>query len=161
MSKKKKEFKDIPIGDAAAAVEEYQRTRWKHYLRWLVFCWVLFLYTMLLMQSYHSHIILHKPFIIKELIAYVLCTVMLVPIVPSLVLEVDYAKVDDDALILQNLLMRKRELWTDMVKFWNPTYMKFAILKTKGFIYLLNRRDIPKFDKLVETIRSKSENLLN
>lgn len=158
MSKKKKEFKQVTLGESA--VEEFHRPRWKHYLRWLIFCFVVFLYLTLLLTSYNTHVILHRGFVLQELIVYILCTIMMIPIVPSVFLEVDYVKVSDDTIELQNLLFRRIERWEDIKRFDNPLFLKFAILRTKSCVYLLNRRDLQHFDKLIETIEQKKPKLI-
>lgn len=155
--KKKKEFKQVAVGDSATT--EFLRSRWKHYVRWIVFAIVLFLYFGLLLRSYHAHVLLHKGFLLQEFIVYILCSIMMLPILPSVVMEVDYVKVEDDGIVFQNLLFRKKEKWEDIVKFSNPLFLKFAIVKTKGFVFLLNRRDIPNFDQLADTIERRATTL--
>lgn len=158
MSKKKKEFKQVPIGENQP--QEFLRSRWKHYVRWVVFCIVLFLYFSLLLLSYHAHFLLHKGFLLQELIVYILCSIMLLPILPSVVMEVDYVRVEDDGIVFQNLLFRRKEKWEDITRFANPLYLKFAIVKTKRFVYLLNRRDMPNFDHLAQMVEEKKNKLM-
>lgn len=81
---------------------------------------------------------------------------MLVPIMPQVFFEVDHIRLDDDGIEIQNLLMKKHEKWEDVVQFADPRYLKFAMLRTKSFVYFLNRRDLPEFDKLVERIKEKT-----
>lgn len=157
--KNKKEFKDVPVGEEAAEVAEYMRPRWKHYLRWIVFSFVVFLYFSLILTSYHTHFLLHKGFVLQELIVYILCSLMMVPILPSILLEVDYVRVDKEGILCHNLLMRRVESWDKITRFSNPVYLKFAMLWSKNFIYLLNKRDIPHYDQLAETIRQRAINL--
>lgn len=157
--KKKKEYKEITTGVEAFESIEYTRTRWKHYFRWLVFGFIMMLYLMLLLTSYKQHILLHRGFILQELVGYIVCTLMMGPVLLSLVLEVDYIKIDPEELVLQNLLLRRRERWENISKFYNPPLLKFAIMFSKRFVYLLNRRDIPQFGELVDTIKQKAFNL--
>ena len=157
LSKKKKEFKPVVVGEVQAS--EFLRSRWKHYVRWIVFCIVLFLYFSLLLMSYRAHILQGKGFLPQELVVYILCSIMLLPILPSVVLEVDYVRVEDDGIVFQNLVYRKKEKWEDITKFTNPQYLKFAIVKTKKFVYLLNRRDMPNFDQLAQSIEEKKNKL--
>lgn len=89
-----------------------------------------------------------------------MCTLLMIPILPSVVLEVDAVKTDDEGITFSNLLFRKREKWENLVSFSNPIYLKFAIVKSKSFFYLLNRRDLPNFDTLVERIRMKTDKLI-
>lgn len=152
MAKKgKKDFKEVTVG-GEPAFSEYARARWKHYTRWLVFSFVAFLYITLILNSYHSHILLHKGFIIQELIVYLLCSIMLIPILPSVVFEVDYVKVTKEDIEFSNLLFRKKVKWDEIRKFKDPKYLKFAIVWTDRFIYLINKRDISNFGELAETI---------
>lgn len=159
--KNKKEFKQIPVGEDAADVAEYLRPRWKHYLRWMIFSFMLFLYFTLILNSYHQHILLHRGFLLQELFVYILCSLMMVPVLPSILFEVDYVKIDKESILCQNLLLRRIENWDNIVKFSDPMYLKFAILRSKSFpfFYLLNKRDIPNYEKLAETIREKAINL--
>src|SRR5579883_1986416 len=152
--KKKKEFKVVSVGGEAAL--EFTRARWKHYLRWLVFCVAILLYLMLMLSSYNSHFILHKGFIPQEFIVYILSTFMLVPVMPQVFFEVDHIRLHDTGIEIQNLVMKRHEKWEDVVQFADPKYLKFAMLRTKGFIYFLIRRDLPQFDKLVERIKEKT-----
>lgn len=111
-------------------------------------------------MSFRAHFIQGKGFDLHEPIVYILCSLMLIPILPSVVMEVDYVKVEEDGIVFQNLIFRKKEKWEDIKKFSNPLWLKFAIVKAKHFFYLLNRRDIPNFDSLAETIESKSPKLI-
>ncbi|MBX9686291.1 MAG: PH domain-containing protein [Candidatus Obscuribacterales bacterium] len=153
--KRKKEFKQVELG-VEPVKTEFLRSRWKHYLRWLIFCFALLLYIMLILTSYHSHVLLQKGFLLQELVVYVLCSLMMLPILPSVVLEVDYLRLEDDGIVLQNLLFRRKLLWDEIQGFIDPRYLKFAILRGKKFFYLLNRRDLPHFDEIAEAIRAKA-----
>lgn len=139
---------------------EFIRSRWKHYIRWGVFAFVMFLYFSLILLSYRSHFIQGQGFVLKEIVVYIMCSLMLVPILPSVVLEVDYVRVEDDGIVFQNLVWRRKEKWENLTSFANPIYLKFAIVRSKSFIYLLNRRDIPHFDALAERIRAKTDKLI-
>lgn len=155
---KKKEFKEVSVGGEATL--EFTRARWKHYLRWLVFCIAIFLYLGLFLSSYNTHFIMHKGFVPQEFVVYLLSTFMLVPIMPQVFFEVDRLRLDHDGLQIQNLMMNKHEKWEDVVQFADPRYLKFAMLRTKSFVYFLNRRDLPEFDKLAERIREKTIKLV-
>ncbi len=158
MAKKKKEFKELSTGQEVVNTV-FSRSRWKHFIRWIIFCFVLFLYISLLLLSYRSHFLLHKGFLLQEFVVYIMCSLMMLPILPSVVLEVDYVKLEEDGIIFQNLIFKKFVKWEDIRKFTNPLYLKFAIVRTARFVYLLNRRDIPNFDELAEKIREKAINL--
>lgn len=159
--KKKKEFKQLAVGEEASESLQFVRARWTHWLRWIVFLFVCFLYLLLFLKTYDMHVIQHRGFLLQEVIIYCICTIMMIPVIPSVVLEVDRVEIDKEGLVLHNLLFRRREAWSDIVKFIDPKLLKFAILKTRGFFYLLNRRDLPNFDKLVETIQQKNINAQN
>jgi hypothetical protein len=154
---KKKKFKELPVGELASV--EYERARWKHYLHWLLFSAVVFLYLLLILSSYSSHVLHHHGFMLQELIIYVICTLMMIPVLPGVILEVDYVRVDPEEVVFQNLLLRRIERWENLIKFDDPVILKFAILRSKDFVYLLNRRDIPDFGQLVDTIKEKAVNL--
>ena len=128
-------------------------------MRWMIFSFLIMIYLMLLLLAYRSHVLLGRSFSPQELLGYILCTIMLIPILPSVILEVDYVKIGLEEIVFQNLLMRKIERWENLVKFDNPRFLKFAIVRTKSFMYLLNKRDIQHFDELIETIKQKAINL--
>jgi hypothetical protein len=152
--KKKKQFKEVAVG--GDAVLEFTRARWKHYLRWLVFSVAILLWLMLMLSSYSTHFIRHIGFVPQEFVVYVLSTFMLLPVMPQVFFEVDHIRLDQDGFQIQNLMMKKHEKWENVVQFADPRYLKFAMLRTKSFIYFLNRRDLPEFDKLVERIKEKT-----
>lgn len=161
MGKKKKDFKPVPVGaEATPTINEFKRSRWKHFTRWLVFGFAVFLYISLMYMTFSAHVLHGQGFSLKEVVVYIMCTILMVPILPSVVLEVDSVKTDDDSITFNNLLFRKKEKWENLVSFSNPIYLKFAIVKSKSFFYLLNRRDLPNFEMLVERIRMKTDKLI-
>jgi hypothetical protein len=154
--KKKKEFKELTVGGEAVETLEFVRTRWKHYLRWIMFSFLMLIFFMLLWTTFKVHVLAQEGFMLKELVLYTMCGLMMIPVGSSIVLEVDYVKVEGDTIVFQNLLIRRSERIEDIVKFIDPVYLKFAIVKTKGFIYFINRRDIPNYQQLFETIKTKA-----
>jgi len=157
--KKKKEFKELPIGPEAVQFLEFRRGAFHHVVRWAMFLAVVTLFVLLLLTSYKSHFLLHNGFQLKEVVGYCLCFFMMgVMIVPSVVLEVNYIKTGLENIVFHNLLFRRTEPWENITEVIDPRYLKFVIIRTKHFIYLLNRRDISNFDKLVETIKEKAVN---
>lgn len=159
--KKKKEFKELPVGaEAVDGIEyEYQRSRWKHFFRWFMLGVVMMFYLMLFLLSYRAHVLQHKGFLLQELLGYLLCTIMVAPVIPSVVLEVDYVRTGLEEILFRNLLWARRERWQDIVKLIDPRFLKFAVVRTRTFVYLLNRRDLPHFDELMETIKDRAINL--
>lgn len=158
--KKKKDFKPLTINPIVSsgepvAITEFKRPRWKHFLRLLTFTGIILLYIMFGFTSYNSHIVLHHGFSIKEGIAYILALAIAVPIIPSVLMEADYVKIEPDGLLIKNLIYRTKVAWEDITKFSDPLYLKFGILRTKKAFFLLNRRDLPNYNQLVETIREK------
>jgi hypothetical protein len=157
--KKKKEFKELPVGADAVQFLEFRRGAFHHFVRWGMLLAVLTLLGMLLLTSYKSHVLMHNGFQLKELVGYCVCLFMMgVMILPSVVLEVNYIKTGLENIVFHNLLFRRTERWENITQVIDPRYLKFVIVRTKNFVYLLNRRDIGNFDKLVETIKEKAVN---
>lgn len=163
MKKKKKEYKQLSVSAEQAPEKtlstHFKRPRWKHFVRMGTFGMLLMLYALFLFTSYNSHVVLHESFHPKELIAYMVALVIAVPIFPQVFMEADEVTIEESGIVIKNLLFAKRLAWQDIKSFSNPIYLKFAIIRSPKFYYLLNRRDLPNFDQLVEQIQQKTAQL--
>lgn len=139
---------------------EYQRSHWKTAVRWLAVGGIVLLYVGLLQRTFHVHVQMGKPLSPTDGLLLLLVLCISIPLVPQLILEVQSVKIDEDGLCLRNLIWGFKEKWEDLTELKNPQYLKFAILRGKKFWYLLNRRDLPDFERLVERITEKSINLI-
>ncbi len=61
----------------------------------------------------------------------------------------------DDRLVIETLFWKSKVKWQDIVRFWQPPYMRVAALKTKRCIYLINPRDLDGFDDLILKVKEK------
>lgn len=68
---------------------------------------------------------------------------------PSLLFEINSLAIGENGLEIGALLWRTRVPYEDVVSFKVPTMLTWAILRTKRCFYLINRRDIPKFQELM------------
>lgn len=135
----------------------YKRNRWQHLVRFVALGGIMALDFGLLGSGISHH--MTKTFTLvqlgKEFLAYFLVLLCNLAVLPSILLEANSVEITDDRLILNNLLFRTCLPWTDITAVIAPIYLKFAIIKTKRFFYLLNKRDINHFQDLINTIREK------
>jgi hypothetical protein len=74
--------------------------------------------------------------------------------IPS-VLQVKRILYFDDRLEVQTLFWKSKVKWQDIVRFWQPAFMRVAVLKTKRGLYLINPKDIDGFDDLLGKVKKK------
>lgn len=78
-----------------------------------------------------------------------------VVMLPSLLFEVNGVIVGKDSLIIETLFGRHTIADSDIVSLKLPTFLVWAVLRTKRGFYLINRRDIPNFDELASLMAPK------
>lgn len=93
----------------------------------------------------------------SELMMFAFLLFMDLWILPICVLELDYLEPGPDFLRLGNILWSSRVLWADIVSLKMSDRLVWAILRTKRAFYLINRRDIPRFEELIVEIGEKIE----
>lgn len=140
-------------------VNEWKRTNWPRFFRWIGLGAVLAMLFGVAMTSWHGHHDLGRPLVLKELFLYFLMMCITGVLIPQIVFEVDYIKDEGQEYRIRNLFLSFKEKWSDVQWLYNRPFLKFAILRGKKFIYFLNKRDLADFDKLVETIREKAPQL--
>ena len=135
----------------------YKRNRWQHFVRFVAFGGIMALDFGLVGSAISHHLVRTYSMLSlgRELLAYFLVLLCNLVVVPSIVLEAHTVEVTDDRLILNNLLFATSLPWEDIKSVVAPVYLKFAIIKTRKFFYLLNKRDIDGFSDLINTIRQK------
>ena len=148
---------------SASTTRTFERAKWKHYVRWFAFLFVLVLDATLVASSINAHFIRHIPTaplsLAREGIGFFLVACCHLMVVPSIVLEANKVEVTPERLILDNLIWRTKIKWEDITAFNAPRILKFAILRTKKFFYLINKRDIERYDDLAEIIEHKAPQL--
>lgn len=133
-------------------------------MRWFAFLFVVVLDATLIASSINAHIVRHVPTstlpLLREAIGFFLVAGCHLMVIPSIVLEANKVEVTPDRLILDNLIWRTKIKWEDITAFNAPRILKFAILRTKKFFYLINKRDIERYDDLADIIVHKAPHLL-
>lgn len=92
----------------------------------------------------------------KELVmvsVVIVCDLMI--LLPTL-LEVDMAKITDDKLILKLTFWKIALPWAKITSFKRPSMFVFAVVRTGRCFYLINRRQISRFDQLAENIAART-----
>ena len=141
------------------AITEFKRGPWPRLFRWVGVGVILALHSGIIMTSYHSHVGLGRAVSIKECIVYVMLLFMTAVLVPQIVFEVDSVRADADGLRIRNLFLSFHEKWADLKSFYDPPWLKFAVLRGAKFFYFLNKRDLNDFDRLEQTIKEKAPQL--
>lgn len=157
--KKDQKRKKYSLPDPSPDLERFQRARWKHFVRFFFIGIIVLLFVALTIRSYELHFVYKNGFDVREIVIYLWATIILLPFLPTLVFEADKVELGTDGLRLKNLFYGAHEKWEDIRSFKNPIYLKFAILRGKKGFYLLNKRDLPNFEQLVETIQHKAINI--
>jgi hypothetical protein len=139
---------------------EWKRKLFARIVKWIGLGGLSALYCSLAATLYHSHVLMGKGVSPKELMLFLMMGLLSLMLLPQIILEVDYVKAGPDGLTLRNLLFRYTEKWSDIKSFHNPIWLKVAVLKGSKMIYLLNKRDLPQFNDLAETIEEKIPKLL-
>jgi len=154
MMKKKKEFTAAGAHNSVV----YERPQWKHYLRWICFLIVVSLDSLLIISviSFHTSNPGSWTSLPRELLGLSVVGFLNLVTLPSIVFEANRVEVTPDKLILANLLYTTKLKWTDITGFYAPRALKFSILKTTRFFHLLNKRDLERYDELVQTIEHKT-----
>jgi hypothetical protein len=72
-------------------------------------------------------------------------------LLPMLV-EVDKAQALEDKLVLNTMFWKAKIPYEAIVSFKSPVYLKFSIVRTRRCFYLLNKRQLEKYDQLAKVI---------
>jgi len=134
----------------------FTRPRWVQGIR-MFGCVIMFMLNFTLIMSVidrHSHGFVMV--LAQELVTIVFVTFLDVLIVLPMFFEVDMAKVTDDGLILKTTFYKKFVPWSEIVSLKAPIFLKLAIMRTKGCFYLINKRQLRRYEQLAATISSKA-----
>lgn len=100
----------------------------------------------------------HEPVNIQsELFMFAFLLFMDLWILPICILELDYLEPGSEFLKVGNILWSSRLPWKDIVSLRMSQRLVWAILRTKRAFYLINRKDIPRFEELIVEIGAKIE----
>lgn len=131
----------------------YKRARWKHWARYFAVAVICMLNFSLVMSTIHIYQVHHSLQLARELSSFLLVLFFDLTILLPMVLEVDGVSITPDDLILNRLLGKSKLKWSDIIYFGKPVYLNYAVLRTAHWVYLLNQRDIERFDEVVEIIQ--------
>ena len=142
----------------AVTPQVYQRARWKHVARWLAFLFILMLDLSVVGSTIQAQLTHHTAtnlqLMAKMGILYFMILFCNLMVVPSIAMEAYKVEVSDKGLVCYNLLLKCTIAWEEIVSISAPIYLKFAIIRTKRFFQLINKRDIPDFNELMQTMRT-------
>jgi hypothetical protein len=85
----------------------------------------------------------------RELINFLILFFFNAIILFPLLFEAWFVKVDRSGVELRALFWRSQRNWSAVSEFRNPSYLKFALLRSGRLFYLLNKRALPEY-KVVE-----------
>ena len=134
----------------------FKRAAWKHFFRF-PFAATLIMLNIAVVGSFVTRIPQGKHLDpVQELISFgavwFIDFFMFIP----MVFECNTVKTDANGLNLSTLLWKIRLTWDEVVKFDQPGYLKFSILRTKKGFYLFHKYDLkPSYFELAEIISAK------
>ncbi len=134
----------------------FKRAAWKHFFRF-PFAATLIMLNIAVVGSFVTRLPQGKHLDpIQELIGFgavwFIDFFMFIP----MVFECNTVKTDANGLNLSTLLWKVRLTWDEVVKFDQPGYLKFSILRTKKGFYLFHKYDLkPSYFELAEIISAK------
>lgn len=131
---------------------EFQRARWKHFVRYFGLFTVLLLNISLVGSNIHLAAN-HRMDLKHLLLSYVLLITLDVIFLLPTIFEVDKVVVTDESLVMSTLLWRAKLPWAAIVSCVKPAWLAYAIVKTQRCFYLINKRDVKDFADLLEIIQ--------
>jgi hypothetical protein len=128
---------------------------WKLAFRVIGFSLVVFLTVALILSDMALHRFTSHSYSLREISLYVVLLCFNAMILIPAVFEVRLAKSTPDALILRTLWWGAKVSWKEIVQFRNPSYLKFALIRTRRCFYLLNKRDLSNYTLLESSLNSQ------
>lgn len=150
----KPDLPDKP-SDPTNLIRVFERSTFQDVFRWVAFAFIILLDAGCIMSTL-AHFKMDALFLLRQAIAYILLFACNAFILPTIVLEARKVEVYKDKLIIHNLLYKRTLAWEDIKKVATPMFLKFAILRTPRFVYLINKRDVEHFPDLIQIIRDKT-----
>lgn len=121
---------------------------------------LMFLDVSIVSLGIRSHIVKHldltSVMMLREGTLYLILFFLNCTILPSIVLEANEVEVSDEQVTFRNLVFSQTVKWSDITSVVAPIYLKFAIIRWPGHFQLINKRDITDFDRLLQTIKTKT-----
>ncbi len=144
----------------AVKTAKYKRKPFQHWSRMISFLALVFLDLSIVSVGIRSHMWKHvdmtSVMLLREAMLYAILAFLNCTILPSVVMEANEVEVTTEHITFRNLLYSQTVSWSDIKGIIAPIYLKFAIIKLPGSFQLINRRDIPNFDQLFQTIKIKT-----
>ncbi len=79
--------------------------------------------------------------VVNVLILFFFNAIILFPIL----FEAWFVKIDKNGIELRSIFWRSSRNWSAISEFRSPIYLKFALLRSGHFFYLLNKRALPQY----------------
>lgn len=134
----------------------YKRAGWKHYVRYFAAS-TLFLLNVAITMSFIERMGRHHamdPF--KEIFFFGFVLFIDIFMLLPLIFETNRVETDAEGIKMTTLLWKTRVPWDKVLRFEQPQFLKFAILRTAKCFYLLNKRDLKPYFELASIIISKT-----
>ncbi len=133
----------------------YQRSAWKHFIRYPAVLMLLTLNVALVM-SFLERLPKHQtmdPF--KE--AFFFLFVLFIDLfwLVPMIFEVNKVETDSEGIRFSTLFWKARFSWEEILRFEQPRFLKFAMLRTARCFYLINKYDLKPFYELAAIIEAK------
>jgi hypothetical protein len=139
--------------------DTYTRSRFQHAVRWIVFIGLSVLNIGLIMAFVHYLMIaatVSPATMARQCISLGLFLICDLCVFPSIVLECNKVELTPEKIRFHTLLFRGDVRWEDITGIIAPAYLKFIIIKTNSGYYLINKRDMDRFDELQQKIRRRA-----
>jgi len=135
----------------------YRRPRWKHFVRIFGFFVLLALPFVLIaadLQLLATQA--NSPKFLKHILMDVFLVIVDLTMLVPIFFEVDSVQAAPDKLTLKTIFWKGVIPYSEIVAFKTPSLWQFALVRTKRCFYLINKKDIPRYEELVKTIAEKA-----
>jgi hypothetical protein len=126
---------------------------WQRGWRWLGFILISVLTTSFLASDYSTGIAVGHFDLKREAFSFCVLLFFTITVLFPILFECWYIKADKVGLTMKSLFWPGRVKWSDLREFRNPRFLKFALLKSNNFFYLVNKFALPEFPKLERMIK--------
>ena len=121
---------------------------WQRAWRWLGFTLISVLTVSFLASDYTSGIGAGRFIWQREVFSLAVLLFFTATVLFPILMECWYVRADKDGLNMKSLFWIGKATWSEVKEFRNPKFLKFALLRTNRFFYLVNKYALPEFDKL-------------
>lgn len=133
----------------------YQRSAWKHYIRYPA-VFMLLLLNVAIVMSFIERIPKHQTMDpLKE--AFFFLFVLFIDLfwLVPMIFEVNKVDTDSDGVRVSTLFWKSQFPWDRILKFEQPRFLKFALMRTARCFYLINKYDLKPYYELAAIIAAK------